>query len=237
VYFRYETTASDRWTLEEVSFEAKPGETIALVGATGSGKTSIISLLARFYEPQQGRITIDGIELREGTIDSLHEQIGIVTQENFLFTGTVMENLKFGRPETSDDAVKQAARTLGTEEMILKLPDGYETKVSERGGNFSAGERQLICFTRAMVAQPRMLILDEATSAVDPQTETVIQHALETLFEKRTSIVIAHRLSTVRRAQQILVLRDGKIIERGTHEQLLQLGREYQQLYREFTRE
>ena len=236
VYFRYETTPADRWILEEVSFEAKPGETIALVGATGSGKTSIISLLARFYEPQQGRITVDGIELRNATIDSLHEQIGIVTQENFLFTGTVMENLKFGRPETGDDVVKQAARTLGTEEMILKLPDGYATKVSERGGNFSAGERQLICFTRAMVAQPRMLILDEATSAVDPQTETIIQHALETLFEKRTSIVIAHRLSTVRRAQQILVLREGKIIERGTHEQLLQLGQEYQRLYHEFTR-
>jgi ATP-binding cassette subfamily B protein len=236
VYFRYETTPPDRWILEEVSFEAKPGETIALVGATGSGKTSIISLLARFYEPQKGRITVDGMELREATIDSLHEQIGIVTQENFLFTGTVMENLKFGRPDTSDELVKQAARTLGTEEMILKLPDGYETKVSERGGNFSAGERQLICFTRAMVAQPRMLILDEATSAVDPQTETVIQHALETLFEKRTSIVIAHRLSTVRRAQQILVLRQGKIVERGTHEQLLRLGQEYQRLYHEFTR-
>jgi ATP-binding cassette subfamily B protein len=236
VFFRYETTAAARWILEDVSFEVKPGETVALVGATGSGKTSIISLLARFYEPQRGRITIDGIELRDATIDSLHEQIGIVTQENFLFTGTVMENLKFGRPETSDEVVKQAARTLGTEEMILKLPEGYDTKVSERGGNFSAGERQLICFTRAMVAQPRMLILDEATSAVDPQTETVIQHALETLFEKRTSIVIAHRLSTVRRAQQILVLRDGKIIERGTHEELLRLGREYQALYAEFTR-
>jgi ABC-type multidrug transport system fused ATPase/permease subunit len=236
VSFRYDTTPVDRWILDDVSFEAKPGETIALVGATGSGKTSIISLLAHFYEPQQGRITIDGIELRDATIDSLHEQIGIVTQENFLFTGTVMDNLKFGRPDTTDEVVKEAARTLGTEELILKLPDGYQTKVFERGGNFSAGERQLICFTRAMVAQPRMLILDEATSAVDPQTETVIQHALETLFERRTSIVIAHRLSTVRRARQILVLRDGKIIERGTHEELLRLGREYQRLYEEFTR-
>ena len=214
----------------------KPGETIALVGATGSGKTSIISLLARFYEPQEGRITIDGIELREATIDSLHEQIGIVTQENFLFTGTVMDNLKFGRPDTTEEDVRGAARTLGTEEMILRLPKGYDTKVAERGGNFSAGERQLICFTRAMVAQPRMLILDEATSAVDPQTEMVIQHALETLFEKRTSIVIAHRLSTVRCAQLILVMRDGRIVERGTHEELLRLGRDYQRLYEEFTR-
>ena len=194
------------------------------------------SLLARFYEPQQGRITIDGIELREATIDSLHEQIGIVTQENFLFTGTVMENLKFGRVEATDEEVREAARALGTEAMILNFADGYETKVLERGGNFSAGERQLICFTRAMVAQPRLLILDEATSAVDPQSETVIQHALETLFSKRTSLVIAHRLSTVRRAQQILVMRHGEIVERGTHDELIQLGREYQRLYEEFTR-
>jgi ABC-type multidrug transport system fused ATPase/permease subunit len=236
VCFRYETTPLDRWILEDISFEAKPGETIALVGATGSGKTSIISLLARFYEPHRGRITVDGIELRDATIDSLHEQIGIVTQENFLFTGTVMDNLRFGRIDATDEEVREAARTLGTDEMILKFPNGYETKVSERGGNFSAGERQLICFTRAMVARPRMLILDEATSAVDPQTETVIQHALETLFSKRTSLVIAHRLSTVRRAQQILVLSHGKIIERGTHDDLMQLGCEYRRLYEEFTR-
>jgi ATP-binding cassette subfamily B multidrug efflux pump len=236
VFFRYDTTPSDRWILNDISFEAKPGETIALVGATGSGKTSIISLLARFYEPQDGRITIDGTELRDATIDSLHEQIGSVTQENFLFTGTVMDNLKFGRTDATDEEVREAARTLGTDAMILKFPEGYETRVLERGGNFSAGERQLICFTRAMVAQPRMLILDEATSAVDPQTETVIQHALETLFSKRTSLVIAHRLSTVRRAQQILVLRDGEIIERGTHDELIRLGREYQRLYEEFTR-
>jgi ATP-binding cassette subfamily B protein len=236
VCFRYETTPADRWILNDVSFQARPGETIALVGATGSGKTSIISLLARFYEPQQGRITIDGIELREATIDSLHEQIGIVTQENFLFTGNVMENLKFGRTDATDEEVKGAARMLGTDEMILKFAEGYDTKVSERGGNFSAGERQLICFTRAMVAQPRMLILDEATSSVDPQTETIIQHAIETLFSKRTSVVIAHRLSTVRHAQQILVLRDGEIIERGTHDELIRLGEEYQNLYEEFTR-
>jgi ABC-type multidrug transport system fused ATPase/permease subunit len=236
VCFRYETTPPDRWVLDDISFEAKPGETIALVGATGSGKTSIISLLARFYEPHRGRITVDGTELRDATIDSLHEQIGIVTQENFLFSGTVMDNLRFVRNDATDEEVRAAARTLGTDEMILKFPDGYETKVSERGGNFSAGERQLICFTRAMVARPRMLILDEATSAVDPQTETVIQHALETLFSKRTSLVIAHRLSTVRRAQQILVLSHGKIIERGTHDDLMQLGCEYRRLYEEFTR-
>ncbi|MGC3991002.1 MAG: ABC transporter ATP-binding protein [Chthoniobacteraceae bacterium] len=236
IYFRYDTTAQERWILQGVSFEAKPGQTVALVGATGSGKTSIISLLARFYEPQQGRILVDGHNLAHSTIESLHEQIGIVTQENFLFTGTVMENLKFGRPEATDDEVIAAAKTLGTHDIILGLSEGYQTKVAERGGNFSAGERQLISFTRAMVAQPRILILDEATSAVDPRAEEVIQHALEQLFARRTCFVIAHRLSTVVHADQILVLRNGEIIERGTHVELLQLGAEYRRLYDEFTR-
>ena len=190
--------------------------TQVLNGMTGSLKTM------NFTPGKDYDVVVISINPREGPM--------LASEKKQAYVG------QFGRPETGDDVVKQAARTLGTEEMILKLPDGYATKVSERGGNFSAGERQLICFTRAMVAQPRMLILDEATSAVDPQTETIIQHALETLFEKRTSIVIAHRLSTVRRAQQILVLREGKIIERGTHEQLLQLGQEYQRLYHEFTR-
>jgi len=236
VYFRYDTTAQERWILKDVSFGAKPGQTVALVGATGSGKTSIISLLARFYEPQQGRILVDGHDLAQSTIESLHEQIGIVTQENFLFTGNVMENLKFGRPEATDEEVIEAAKTLGTHEIVLGLSEGYQTKVAERGGNFSAGERQLISFTRAMVAQPRILILDEATSAVDPRAEEVIQHALEQLFARRTCFVIAHRLSTVVHADQILVLRHGEIIERGTHAELLQLGAEYRRLYDEFTR-
>ncbi len=236
VCFRYDTTAHERWILQDVSFAAQPGQTIALVGATGSGKTSIISLLARFYEPQQGRITVDGFDLAHTTIESLHEQIGIVTQENFLFTGNVMENLKFGRPDATDDDVIEAAKTLGTHEIILGLSEGYATKVAERGGNFSAGERQLISFTRAMVAKPRILILDEATSAVDPRTEEVIQHALEQLFARRTCFVIAHRLSTVVHADQILVLRRGEIIERGTHAELLALGKEYRRLYDEFTR-
>src|SRR5204863_9129970 len=140
-------------------------ETVALVGHTGSGKTSIISLIARFYEPQRGRVCIDGLDLQTATVESLHEQIGIVTQENFLFSGTIMENLKFGRPEATDEDVMEAARTLGTDDLILKFAGGYQTKVGERGGNFSAGERQLLTFTRAMVARPRILILDEATSA------------------------------------------------------------------------
>jgi ATP-binding cassette subfamily B protein len=237
IWFRYDTTPAETWVLKEISFDAKPGETVALVGHTASGKTSIVSLLARFYEPQRGRIFVDGIDLADTTIESLHEQIGIVTQENFLFTGTVMENLKFGRPGTSDDEVITAAKTLGTHEIILRLGDGYQTKVGERGGNFSAGERQLLTFTRAMVAQPRILILDEATSAVDAQTERTIQHALEELFARRTCFVVAHRLSTVRHAHRILVLRAGGIIEQGTHDELLSRGGHYARLHEEFVRQ
>lgn len=237
VWFRYDSTPADSWVLKGVQFEAMPGQTIALVGHTGSGKTSIISLLARFYEPQRGRVTIDGVDLQNATVESLHEQIGIVTQENFLFTGTVMENLKFGKPAASDEEVEAAARALGTHEIIQRFADGYQTKVSERGGNFSAGERQLLTFTRAMVARPRILILDEATSAVDAQTERVIQHALEKLFEQRTCFVVAHRLSTVQHAHQILVLDHGEIVERGTHAELLVKGGEYSRLHAEFVRQ
>jgi ATP-binding cassette subfamily B protein len=237
VWFRYDSTPPDTWVLKNVAFEARPGETVALVGHTGSGKTSIISLIARFYEPQRGRILMDGIDLQSATIESLHEQIGIVTQENFLFTGTVMENLKFGRPGASDEEVIQAAQTLGTHDLIRHFADGYRTKVGERGGNFSAGERQLLTFTRAMVAQPRILILDEATSAVDAQIERVIQHALEELFARRTSFVVAHRLSTVRHAHRILVLSNGEIVEQGTHDALLARSGHYAKLHEEFVRQ
>jgi ATP-binding cassette subfamily B multidrug efflux pump len=236
VFMRYESTPKEQWILKDVSFETRAGETTALVGATGSGKTSIISLIARFYEPQQGHVLIDGHDIQLATMDSLRSQIGIVTQENFLFTGTVMENLRFGRPSATDEEVKTAARMLGTDAMIQKLEKGYDTKVSERGGNFSAGERQLLTFTRAMVAQPRILILDEATSAVDQATERMIQQALEQLMAGRTSFVIAHRLSTVRHAHQILVLQQGEIVERGTHEELLSRGQAYASLHREFVR-
>lgn len=237
VFFRYDSTPSDKWILNGVSFHALAGQTIALVGSTGSGKTTVASLIARFYEPQSGLIRIDGTDLFATTIESLRSQIGIVTQENFLFSGTVMENLKFGRPSATDREVIEAAQSLGTHEIILGLKKGYETEVFERGGNLSAGERQLITFTRAMVARPRILILDEATSAVDSRTENTIQNALEKLFRMRTSFVIAHRLSTVRHADQILVLDEGRIVERGDHDTLIARGGRYAELHGEFVRQ
>jgi len=236
VFFKYDTTPADTWVLKDVSFEAKPGETVALVGHTGSGKTSVISLIMRFYEPQRGQILIDGSDLLSATVESLHEQIAIVTQENFLFTGTVMENLKFGRPTASDEEVMTAAKTLGIHDIIERFSQGYQTPVGERGGNLSAGERQLLTFTRAMVAQPHILILDEATSAVDTATEKTIQHALEKLFARRTCFVVAHRLSTVRNAHRIIVLQNGQIVEQGRHEELLAAGGHYAQLHKEFVR-
>ncbi len=222
--------------LDNVDFLAEAGQTVALVGHTGSGKTSIISLLARFYEPQQGRVLIDGHDVALTTIQSLHRQLGIVTQENFLFTGSVIDNLRFGRPEATDEEVRAAAEAVGTHAMIEKMKDGYATSVGERGGNLSAGERQLLCITRALVARPRILILDEATSAVDPTSEALIQSALEILLKGRTTFVIAHRLSTVRKASLILVLQQGKIVERGTHESLLTAGGVYAGLHDEFAR-
>ena len=236
VSFRYETTPEDRWILDEVDFFAEAGQTVALVGHTGSGKTSIISLLARFYEPQLGRILIDGQDVLQTTIESLHRQLGIVTQENFLFTGTILENLRFGRPEATDDEVRAAAKSVGTDEMIRQMKEGYTTRVEERGGNLSAGQRQLLCITRALVARPRILILDEATSAVDTKSEALIQSALDILLEGRTTFVIAHRLSTIRKASLILVLHEGRVVERGTHQSLLAAGGVYAGLHEEFSR-
>ncbi len=237
VSFRYETTPEERWVLDDVDFAAEAGQTVALVGHTGSGKTSIISLLARFYEPQRGRILVDGHDIAQATVESLHRQLGIVTQENFLFTGTILENLRFGRPEATEEEIHAAARAVGTDELIRQMKDGYATRVAERGGNFSAGTRQLICITRALVAQPRILILDEATSAVDSKSEALIQSALDILLEGRTTFVIAHRLSTVRKASLILVLQHGKIVERGTHETLTAAGGVYAGLHAEFARQ
>ncbi|KPJ56594.1 MAG: hypothetical protein AMS16_02140 [Planctomycetes bacterium DG_58] len=223
--------------LENINLEAKPGRTVALVGPTGAGKSSIINLLCRFYEQQEGQITVDDYDIRDVTMHSLRSQMGIVMQEPFLFSGTVMENIKFGRPEATDDEVHEAARAIGAHDILAGLRNGFETEVQERGEGLSGGERQLVCFTRAMVADPRILVLDEATSSVDTATELKIQEAVDHLVQRRTSFVAAHRLSTVRSADQVLVVQGGRIIERGTHTDLLARGGEYARMYREFLRE
>ena len=224
----------DRPVLHDVNFEAKPGQMIALVGATGSGKSSIISLIARFYEPQHGRVLVDGHDIRHVTGESLHRQMGLVLQVNYLFTGTVMENIRYAKPDATDQQVHQAARQLGTYDAIMALKDGFSTDVGERGGNMSLGQRQLICFTRAFVADPRIFMLDEATSAVDTATELLVQRSLEKLLEGRTTFVVAHRLSTILRADQILVVDAGRIIERGTHGELVAARKKYAHLYQQF---
>ena len=217
--------------LSEINLEAKPGETIALVGPTGAGKTSIVNLLMRFYDVQQGRIVIDGHDLRDVQIGSLRRQVGMVLQDSFLFSGSILENIRYGKPEASMEEVEAAARTVGIDGFIQRLPDGYETAVMERGGRLSVGQRQLICFARALLIDPHILILDEATSSVDAHTEILIQRALATLLQGRTAFVIAHRLSTIKNADNILVLHDGKIVERGAHEDLLAAGGFYADLY------
>jgi len=222
--------------LNDICFEAKPGQTIALVGPTGAGKSSIINLICRFYEPQQGKILIDGYDISSVTLDSLHRQMGLVSQVNFLFSGTILDNIRYGRPDATEEEVIEAAKALGSHDIIMQLPNGYYTEVSERGESLSLGQRQLICFTRALVANPRILILDEATSAVDTTTELKIQFALERLIAGRTSFIVAHRLSTVRRADLVLVIENGRIIERGTHSELLAAGGRYAEMYEEFIR-
>jgi ATP-binding cassette, subfamily B, bacterial len=220
--------------LHEVSFKAGPGQMIALVGHTGSGKSSIISLISRFYQPQQGRVLVDGQDIRYVTGESLHHQMGLVLQVNYLFSGTVMENIRYVRPEATEQQIMEAATALGTHDAIMSLKDGYNTFVGERGGNMSLGQRQLICFTRAYLADPRIFMLDEATSAVDTGTELLVQNSLEKLLAGRTTFIVAHRLSTIMRADVILVIDQGKIIERGTHRELLAAKGKYAQLYEQF---
>jgi len=217
--------------VRELEIVARPGETIALVGPTGAGKSTTVSLLARFYDVQEGAILIDGHNLREIAIQSLRQQLGIVLQEGFLFSGTIRENIRYGRLEASDEQVVEAAKVVGVHEFITRLPEGYDTDVRERGEKLSIGERQLICLARALIANPRILILDEATSSVDPYTELIIQDALLKLFKGRTSFVIAHRLSTVRRADRIYVMDRGRVVEVGIHEELLARGGLYYNLY------
>lgn len=221
----------DETVLSEVSFEATPGQLVAIVGPTGAGKTTMVNLLMRFYDVDKGRILVNGRDVREVTVDSLRRQTGMVLQDTYLFADTVMNNIRYGRLDASDEDVVAAAQIAGANDFIQRLPDGYETELNERGASLSQGQRQLLSIARAVLADPRILILDEATSSVDTRTEQLIQDALNELMKERTSIVIAHRLSTIRDADQVLVVCQGRIIERGTHETLLAAGGFYHELY------
>ncbi|MDL4842148.1 ABC transporter ATP-binding protein [Aquibacillus rhizosphaerae] len=224
VKFSYD---DDRVALHEISLEMKQGQTVALVGHTGSGKSTIANLISRFYDPTEGAVKIDGYDLRDMKLDSLRKNISVVLQDTFIFSGTIMENIRFGRPEATDEEVMDAAKVVGADDFISKLSDGYQTEVEERGNILSAGERQLLSFARALLADPRILILDEATASIDTETEVKIQHALKRLLKGRTAIMIAHRLSTIRESDNIIVLEHGKILEQGNHDELMKHKGEY----------
>lgn len=217
--------------LQDVSFHIKPGETIALVGPTGAGKTTIVSLIARFFDVSGGAVRIDGSDVRDVTLESLRSQLGIMTQENFLFSGTVMENIRYGKLDAADEEVIAAAKAVHAHEFIMKMKDGYDTVLKERGAGLSAGQKQLLAFARTLVLKPGILMLDEATSSIDTQTEILVQKGIQTLLRGRTSFVVAHRLSTIRRADRIFVIEDGGIAEAGNHEELMRRKGAYYRLY------
>ncbi|HSU54227.1 MAG TPA: ABC transporter ATP-binding protein, partial [Candidatus Dormibacteraeota bacterium] len=233
VSFEYQ---KNRPVLQDISFTAQPGQTVALVGHTGSGKTTIIGLLQKFYLPTSGRVLVDGRDLADVTSDSLHRQMGSVQQNNFLFAGSISDNIRLARPDASDSDVRAALKALDCLEIIETLPDGLETRVGEKSAALSLGQRQLICFARALLANPRIIVLDEATSAIDTVTEARLQRALGTLLRGRTAFIVAHRLSTIRKADLLLVVEDGRIVESGTHASLLPAGGVYSRLHQEFVR-
>ncbi|AGC67330.1 ABC transporter transmembrane region [Thermoclostridium stercorarium subsp. stercorarium DSM 8532] len=228
VVFCYE---KDIPVLKNVSFKVNPGETIALVGATGSGKTTIINLLSRFYDIQSGQILIDGHDIKKVTLESLRSQVGVMLQDTFIFSGTVMDNIRYGKPDATDEEVIQAAKEVMAHDFIMEMENGYYTEVNERGSRLSVGQRQLISFARTLLSDPKILILDEATSSIDTKTEKAIQIALERLLKGRTAFIIAHRLSTIKNADRILHISHGRITEAGTHEELMKLKGDYYKLY------
>jgi ATP-binding cassette subfamily B protein len=228
VSFAYD---EDIKVLNDVSFQIKPGETIALVGPTGAGKTTIVNLISRFYDVQQGNIYIDGFDIKDVSIESLRRQMGIMTQDNFLFSGTIADNIRYGKLDATDEEIIAAAKAVNAHDFIVKMEKGYETELKERGAGLSIGQRQLLAFARTMVSMPKILILDEATSSIDTHTELLVQQGIEALLRGRTSFVIAHRLSTIRKADRIFVIDDGQIKEEGNSEELLALKGMYYNLY------
>lgn len=232
VSFTYdEGTPAETKVLENVSFCIQPGETIALVGPTGAGKTTIVNLISRFYDIQNGRILIDGHDIQKVSMESLRRQMGVMAQENFIFQGTVKDNIRYGRIDATDDEVIAAAKAVNAHEFIMKMENGYDTALKERGAGLSIGQRQLIAFARTMVSMPKILILDEATSSIDTYTELLVQKGIEALLKGRTSFVIAHRLSTIQRADRIFVIDKGGILEQGSPAELMEKKGHYYGLY------
>jgi ABC-type multidrug transport system fused ATPase/permease subunit len=218
--------------LKEVSFEVKPGEMVAIVGATGAGKTTVVNLLERFYDPVEGRVLLDGVDLRRWPKSDLQRHIGLVMQDVFIFSGSLADNILLGQEQAGPETLERAVTQANALSFIQKLPKGMEQDIGEEGSNLSAGERQLLSFARALAHDPKVLILDEATSSVDPETERLIQEAILTMTRKRTTVVIAHRLSTIRRADRILVMHHGRVREQGTHDELMALKGVYYKLNR-----